>query len=336
MCIYAVAVWSLTANLGISKSFPWSTGPLSNWLVWLGLALVANFGAVSRPSNSRPNESRLSAPAVPRIGGALTASCSRAACLWRELRVARRIVFGIAAIVAVTSSREVRASEPDEIVSVTSPPALTFARYIAYLNQRDVFTESGPVALEVTAEIPLQHTHASFSAVRETGTSERSEYEVVRVDGDGKLLRALIQRYLTARAQAEDVPLSSILISPANYKFRYIGSRYSFGSLVYIFQIKPRRARAGLIKGQLWIDSDTGVPLRQTGRFVKMPSRLLRRLDVTCDASLQDGTPYLRTTYAVIDAGRPVGRARLKITERPLEVDEEQPPSLGQLARWER
>lgn len=40
--IYAVAVWGLTADLSITKSFPWSTGPFSNWMIWLGLALLSN------------------------------------------------------------------------------------------------------------------------------------------------------------------------------------------------------------------------------------------------------------------------------------------------------
>lgn len=49
---YAVAVWGLTADLGFSSSFPWSTGPLSNWMVWLGFALVANLGTFLQPSES--------------------------------------------------------------------------------------------------------------------------------------------------------------------------------------------------------------------------------------------------------------------------------------------
>jgi hypothetical protein len=40
--IYVVAVWSLTADLGLSKTFPWSAGPFSNWMIWLGVALLSN------------------------------------------------------------------------------------------------------------------------------------------------------------------------------------------------------------------------------------------------------------------------------------------------------
>ena len=40
LCLYALAGWSLTANLGLTHSSPWSEGPLSNWMVWLALALL--------------------------------------------------------------------------------------------------------------------------------------------------------------------------------------------------------------------------------------------------------------------------------------------------------
>ena len=44
-CTYAFAFWSLTANLGWTNSFLFSSGPLSNWLVWLGIAILVNLAA---------------------------------------------------------------------------------------------------------------------------------------------------------------------------------------------------------------------------------------------------------------------------------------------------
>ena len=40
LCAYVVVVWALIANLSVTGSFPWSTGPLSNWIIWLVLALL--------------------------------------------------------------------------------------------------------------------------------------------------------------------------------------------------------------------------------------------------------------------------------------------------------
>jgi hypothetical protein len=42
---YVFAVWGLTANMGFTDFFPWSAGPLSNWMVWLALALLLNLVA---------------------------------------------------------------------------------------------------------------------------------------------------------------------------------------------------------------------------------------------------------------------------------------------------
>ena len=45
MVAYAVTFWSFAADVGVTDSFPWHQGPLSNWMVWfiltLGLTLVA-------------------------------------------------------------------------------------------------------------------------------------------------------------------------------------------------------------------------------------------------------------------------------------------------------
>jgi hypothetical protein len=40
LCADVFAVWSLTANLDLTSSFPWRAGALSNWMVWLIIALL--------------------------------------------------------------------------------------------------------------------------------------------------------------------------------------------------------------------------------------------------------------------------------------------------------
>jgi hypothetical protein len=43
--VYALAVWSLASNLGWTDTFVFSTGPLSNWLVWLAIAVLVHMAA---------------------------------------------------------------------------------------------------------------------------------------------------------------------------------------------------------------------------------------------------------------------------------------------------
>src|ERR1700692_1204474 len=138
-----------------------------------------------------------------------------------------------------------------------SDPALAFGRYLASIQERNPFTESGPIHLEIEASLPRLAKQGSMQAVRQTGASERSEYSAIKFDGDSTVKRQVIARYLAAEEQTEGLPYSSVAVTPANYKFRYVGSVETNGTAVYIFQIAPKQKRAGLIRGQIWIDSAT-------------------------------------------------------------------------------
>ena len=43
--VYALAAWSLASNLGWTDTFVFSRGPLSNWFVWLAIAILVNLAA---------------------------------------------------------------------------------------------------------------------------------------------------------------------------------------------------------------------------------------------------------------------------------------------------
>ncbi len=42
---YSVAAWSLASGMGWTGTFLYSEGPLSNWLVWLGIAILVHVAA---------------------------------------------------------------------------------------------------------------------------------------------------------------------------------------------------------------------------------------------------------------------------------------------------
>jgi hypothetical protein len=195
--------------------------------------------------------------------------------------------------------------------------ALAFGRYLASIQERNPFTESGPIDVEIQASLPGLAKQGSMQAVRETGASERSEYSAIKFDGDSTVKRQVIARYLAAEDQAEGLPYSSVVVTPANYKFRYVDSAETNGTAVYIFQITPKEKRAGLIRGQIWIDSATGIAVHQAGRFAKRPSVFIRGIEVTRDTNMRDGLPYTRVTHVAIET-RLVGRAELTITEGPV------------------
>src|SRR5580658_2318610 len=57
-----------------------------------------------------------------------------------------------------------------------SAPVLAFGRYLASIQGRNSFTESGPVEVQIEASLPGLAKQRIMRAVRQTGASESSEY----------------------------------------------------------------------------------------------------------------------------------------------------------------
>jgi hypothetical protein len=53
---YALAVWSLAADLNWTNTFPFTSGPLSNWLIWFGIAILVNLAASILRKHTTPTE----------------------------------------------------------------------------------------------------------------------------------------------------------------------------------------------------------------------------------------------------------------------------------------
>jgi len=203
------------------------------------------------------------------------------------------------------------------VIQATTNESIAFARYSAWLHERDPFTESGPVALAVVASLPGLDKQGRLLAIREVGESERSQYGIVQLQGDSIVFERVIAPYLVAQRQAEDLPLSSVIITPRNYKFRYAGAVETGDNAAYIFRITPKKNRAGLIRGELWIDPVTGAPVLVTGHLVKTPSPSIRGINVVREITFVGGYPCARTTHMMIET-RPAGRAELTVIEMPL------------------
>jgi hypothetical protein len=196
------------------------------------------------------------------------------------------------------------------------PPAASLAleRYLAGAANNAPWSEPNTVLLEIDASLPQLAERGNLRAIRHWPDRQTPEYQVIRIEGAATVKQRVIAGYLTAEKQAAAMPPSSVAVTLENYKFRYLAS--SGGAPLYAFQITPRHKRAGLIKGELWIDGATGVAVHEAGYLVKKPSIFIRRIKIARDVSLSDGVPYLRTTHLDIDV-RFAGRAELTIVESP-------------------
>jgi hypothetical protein len=172
-------------------------------------------------------------------------------------------------------------------------------------------------SVEIHASLDRLDKTGHLKAIRTLVPAGAAEYQAVQLDGDRTVRDQVIVRYLHAEDRALRMPASSVAVTPANYKFAYRGVVDDGERLAYAFRITPRKKRAGLIKGELWLDVATGLPIRRSGHLVKSPSVWIRRVAVTQEDSMRDGSVEARLTHINVDT-RLVGRAEVVIEERPL------------------
>jgi hypothetical protein len=175
------------------------------------------------------------------------------------------VLLGIFAISAVSVPPHVNAV--DGFITVPVDPAETaFVRYSAGLSQIRPWSQE---SIEIDASLPERDARGRLRAIRRLLPLGKPEYRVLEMAGDLTVRHQVIFRYLSADSQAAAVPAASVAITPANYKFRYRGAVETAGATAYSFLITPRQKREGLIKGELWLDGQTGAVVRQAGYFVK-------------------------------------------------------------------
>jgi hypothetical protein len=197
--------------------------------------------------------------------------------------------------------------------AVNNQAAIAFARYTARLDQATTWSFE---TIDIDAALPGLEKQGRLRAIRRMLPLGKPEYQVLELAGDRTVTKQVIARYLSAEVQAAAIPASSVAITPANYKFRYKSALTNGAGVIYTFLITPRKKGAGLIKGELWIDGDTGAVVRRSGYLVKRPSMFIKRVTVVQDTVLRDGSAEERITHLSVDT-RLVGRAELTIHERP-------------------
>jgi hypothetical protein len=185
------------------------------------------------------------------------------------------------------------------------------AYFAAARGQQDRLNGS-TAEIRIDAEIPKLHKHGRLSALRHVSRLGRLTYDVLRFEGDNSVKSDVIARYLTAEAQARESNDSSMAIIPGNYNFSYKGARVFEGRKVHVFALKPRHKSKGLFKGQLWVDAQTFLPVREAGSLVKSPSVFIKKVEFTRDYETTHGLAVLARMETTVET-RVVGPAHMTV-----------------------
>jgi hypothetical protein len=165
------------------------------------------------------------------------------------------------------------------------------------------------VQMEVSmdARLPRLEKRGKMRALRTISKLGMITYKALGFSGDNLIKNQVIARYLDGESQTHDIG-----ITPANYKFKNKGLAERDGRKVYVLQVTPRRKAVGLFHGELWLDAETSMPVREAGRFVKSPSIFLKKIEFVRDYQIQDGVAIPSHVESKADV-RVLGRAELSI-----------------------
>ena len=197
-------------------------------------------------------------------------------------------------------------------------PYVAFGRYVALQGQGDAFATSEPVVVLIEASLPGLYKSAALVAVRPQGEGERNGLQVLQLAGDGTVVTEVIERYVALRQQFDRLPLASIAITPANYKFHFGGEVKTGGAAAYVYDVTPKKGRTGLLSGHVWMDSDTGHEVMLAGYVAEMPAAG-GRVNIVRETQVIGGSVVGRVTHLAFALPR-LGRAEVVITEAVLKL----------------
>ncbi len=166
--------------------------------------------------------------------------------------------------------------------------------------------------VDIVASVPRLEKTASLQGFRTVSSGGAISYDSIQLTGDESVRHQIIARYLAAEVNAgHEHDLRLLALTPDNYRFQYRSLDELDGHKAWVFDVKPRHKREGSFRGQIWIDAQTYLPLRESGR-IEQHSMFLRRLTLVRRFRIIDQMAVPESTDLDIDT-RLVGKAQMKV-----------------------
>ena len=194
-------------------------------------------------------------------------------------------------------------------------------KYIDATHQQQDALRGAHMEVDIDAKLVKLQKQGRLRALRSISQLGKITYKALGFSGDNTVKSEVITRYLAAESEGRES--GAISITPANYKFKYKQHVAWYGRRVDVLQITPRKKIVGLFKGELWVDAETGMPVRESGQFVKSPSVLLKKIAFVRDYELMNGIAVPKHIESTVDT-RIVGRAELDIEFSNISWDDDQ------------
>jgi hypothetical protein len=137
---------------------------------------------------------------------------------------------------------------------------------------------------------------ARVEARRHIAEDGAVDYDLIAKEGDKTIQKELINRFIGTEVDPHRSSGNDVAITPDNYKFKFKGTHEESGRSVDVFELHPKKKRVGLFKGEVWMDTETGLSVHEAGTFVKSPSVFLKDIRFVRDYEIRDGFALPKST----------------------------------------
>jgi len=189
-------------------------------------------------------------------------------------------------------------------------------KYLSATKTQQEALRGARMEVDIIARLPKLEKQGRLKALRFVSRLGKITYKALGFSGDSTVKQDVIARYLSLETDGHDA--SAVAVTPANYRFHLKARMNQDGRAIDVLQLDPRKKhwwssyKVGLFKGELWLDAETGMPVRISGEWVKSPSVFVKRVEFVQEFELRDGVSLPSHLESTVDT-RIVGRAELSI-----------------------
>jgi hypothetical protein len=192
------------------------------------------------------------------------------------------------------------------------PEEQMVTRYLQATEAQQSALRGGTEEVDIDAAVPKYKKQGKLHALRSISKLGKVTYKALGFSGDNVVKTEVIANYLKAEVEAAAKGSSDVALTRENYKFKYKGTERWNGRDVYVLHVNPREKKAGLFKGELWLDEETYMPVRESGRLVKSPSFLLKKVEFVRDYEIENGVSMPQRTESHVQT-RFFGQVELNV-----------------------
>ena len=208
---------------------------------------------------------------------------------------------------------------PPAVLPVMSPE-LALQTYQARAAQQATGIASYTSTSVIRAELPETKQRGEYEVKRQYSAPKSLLFTAMHFTGDTFVKANVITRLLQSEVEhVQKDDSASMAFTAANYRFSYKGLQVVDGRTLHEFQVKPRRRRVGLLKGNLFLDARTGSLVHLEGVPAKSPSVFLSKIRVSQDFA--DFGPFTLPVHLHSEAKASiVGRTIVDVYQRDYQV----------------